>query len=143
MKTLRILTAVMMTVISLSAFAKDEKSSEKLKMDYTVKTYIDAVTQGRVSELASVLESDAKFTLTQGERIVKFSRHETLNWMKSSEGIRQNCSTDFNIIEMDASQAVVKVSMKYDTFLKVNLLSLANTKKGWKITNVSTSFINE
>lgn len=132
-----------MAAISVSAFAEDEKSSEKLRMDYTVKTYIDAVTLGKVSDLASVLESDAKFTLTQGERIVKFSRYETLNWMKSSEGIRQNCSTDFKIIEMDASQAVVKITMTYDTFLKVNLLSLANTKKGWKITNVSTSFINE
>lgn len=132
-----------MAAISLSAFAEDEKSSEKLRMDYTVKTYIDAVTLGKVSDLASVLESDAKFTLTQGERIVKFSRYETLNWMKSSEGIRQNCSTDFKIIEMDASQGVVKITMKYDTFLKVNLLSLANTKKGWRITNVSTSFINE
>ncbi|PRY53158.1 putative lumazine-binding protein [Arcticibacter pallidicorallinus] len=132
-----------MAAISVSAFAEDEKSSEKLRMDYTVKTYIDAVTLGKVSDLASVLESDAKFTLTQGERIVKFSRYETLNWMKSSEGVRQNCSTDFKIIEMDASQAVVKITMTYDTFLKVNLLSLANTKKGWKITNVSTSFINE
>lgn len=132
-----------MTIISLGAFAEDEKNSEKLKMDYTVRTYIDAVTAGKVKPLNEVLESDAKFTLTQGERIIKFSRYETLNWLKNNEGIRQNCSTDFKIIEMDASQAVVKISMKYDTFLKVNLLSLANTKKGWKITNVSTSFINQ
>lgn len=132
-----------MATISLSAFADDDTNSEKLKMDYTVKTYIDAVTEGKVKELASVLESDAKFTLTQGERIIKFSRYETLNWLKSSEGILQNCSTDYKILEMDASQAVVKISMKYDNFCKVNLLSLANTKKGWRITNVSTSFVNE
>lgn len=132
-----------MTIISLSAFAEDETNSEKLKMNYTVKTYIDAVTHGKVKDLAEVLESDAKFTVTQGERIIKFSRYETLNWLKGSEGIHQNCSTDYKIIEMDASQAVVKISMKYDSFLKVNLLSLANTKKGWRITNVSTSFINE
>lgn len=143
MKTLTILTAALMTIISFGAFAEDETNSEKLKVDYTVKTYIDAVTQGKVKDLAEVLESDARFTLTQGERIVNFSRYETLKWLKSSEGIRQNCSTDYNIIEMDASQAVVKISMKYDTFCKVNLLSLANTKKGWRITNVSTSFINE
>ncbi|WP_407431566.1 nuclear transport factor 2 family protein [Arcticibacter sp.] len=143
MKTLRILTAALMAIISFSAFAEDETNSEKLKMNYTVKTYIDAVTQGRVKELAAVLESDARFTLTQGERIINFSRYETLKWLKMNEGIRQNCSTDYKIIEMDASQAVVKISLKYDTFSKINLLSLANTKKGWKITNVSTSFIND
>lgn len=142
MKTLRILTALL-TIISFSAFAGDEKNNEKLKIDYTVSTYINAVTKGNVKPLNEVLESDAKFTLTQGERIAKFGRYETLNWLKNSEGIHQNCSTDFKIIEMDASQAVVKISMNYDTFLKINLLSIVNTKKGWKITNVSTSFINK
>ena len=111
-------------------------------MDYAVKTYIDAFTHGKVKALGEVLESDAKFTLTQGEKIIKFSRYETLSSLGNSEGIHQNCSTEYKIIEMDAAQAVVKVSMKYDTFYKVNLLSLANTNKGWKITNVSTSFVN-
>lgn len=143
MKTITILSAVLMLFISLSSFAGDETNSEKLRMNYTVKTYIDAVTEGKIKALASVLESDAKFTLTHGERIVRFSRYDTLKWLKSSEGIRQNCSTDYKIIEMDASQAVVKISMKYEGFSKVNLLSLANTKKGWLITNVSTSFIHD
>ncbi|MGV3706541.1 MAG: nuclear transport factor 2 family protein [Arcticibacter sp.] len=142
MKTIKLLTTAFLFIISLSSFGKDENNTEKLKMDYAVKTYIEAVTHGKVKGLSDVLESDAKFTLTQGEKIIRFSRYETLSSLKNNEGIHQNCSSDYKIMEIDAAQAIVKVTLKYDTFSKVNFLSLANTKKGWKITNVSTSFVN-
>lgn len=143
MKTLKNLTAAVLLAlsVSVSAFAADETAAEKLNMNYALKTYISAVTEGKLAALPEVLDKDIKFTSTRGDKIVNHSRSEMLNVLKVSENVKQNCATEFSVVESTPSLSVVKVTMKYEGFSKVEYLSLANTKNGWKITSVSTSFI--
>lgn len=68
-------------------------------------------------------------------------RTEILHILQSTENVKQNCVTEYNVVESTPSASVVKVTMKYDGFSKISYLNLANTTKGWKITSVSTSFI--
>jgi hypothetical protein len=140
MKTLKFLTAAFLMVVSFSAFAADGSKSEKLELSYTLKTYIAAVTQGKIAALPEVLDSNIKFTTTRGATIVNQGRTEMLNTLKFSENIVQNCTTEYTVVESNPTMSVVKLTMKYDTFSKVEFISLANTTKGWKITSVSTSF---
>ena len=139
MKTLKTITAAFLMVLSFSAFADDDKNSEKLQMNYALKTYIDAVAHGKIQNLPEVLDKDIKFTTTRGERIINHKKSEMLNVMKHNENVEQNCTTEFSIIESNPTISVVKVVMKYQDFSKVTYLNLANTTKGWKITNVSSS----
>lgn len=139
MKTLKTFTAALLMVLSFSAFADDDKNSEKLKMNYALKTYIDAVAHGKIQNLPEVLDKDIKFTTTRGEQIINHKKSEMLNALKHNENVEQNCTTEFSIIESNPTISVVKVVMKYQDFSKVTYLNLANTTKGWKITNVSTS----
>lgn len=141
MKTLRTLLAATLMVLSLASFANEEPKTQKLSMDYALKTYIDAVASGKVKGFADVLDNDVKFTTTRGEKTVNYSRSEMLNAIKSSENISQNCAVDHSFIEQGATQAIAKVTMKYDTFSRVNYVTLSQTNKGWKITNVSTVFL--
>ena len=140
MKTLTTLTAAVLMVLSFSAFASEDLKSEKLKMNYAVQTYIDAISNGETSGIEDIIDSKASFTLAKGNSIVNYSKSEIIASMKSNKGVQQNCSTDFNVIEQTIDQAIVKVSMKYDTFSRVNFVTIANTSNGWRITNVSSSF---
>jgi DNA-binding TFAR19-related protein (PDSD5 family) len=64
-----------------------------------------------------------------------------LTEMKNSENVAQNCQTDYAIVEQNPSQAIVKVTLKYEAFSRINYVTMAQTNKGWKITNVSSVFV--
>ncbi len=140
MKTLKTLATLFLMALSFTSFASDEPGSQKLTIDYALKAYIDAFTAGKLKGFSEVLDNNARFTETRGEKILNYSRAEVMNSLRSNANIQQNCSTDFTIVDQNPSQATVKVTMKYEAFSKINLITLNNTGKGWKITNVSSSY---
>lgn len=141
MKTLKTIAAALLIAFSFSSFAADGTAKEKLEMNYALKIYIEAVTNGKVAPLAEVLDKNAKFTTSRGENVLSFGRTEVLNNLQTSENVKQNCITEYSVIESTPSASVVKVLMKYDGFSKVTYLSLANTTKGWRITSAASSFV--
>ena len=54
MKTLKSITAALLIALSFSAFAADSPKNEKLEMNYALKTYIDAITLGKINALPEV-----------------------------------------------------------------------------------------
>ena len=139
MKTLKTLAIASLLVLSVSAFAK-EKNKERATMHDALNTYINAVSYGQTNALTDILDNDVKFTLAGGDRVSHLNKSGIVTSLKNFNGLQQNCQTEYSIIDLNSTQAVVKVTMKYDTFSKVNLVSLANSSDGWKITNVSSSF---
>lgn len=140
MKTLKtiICTFLFFAFVSPSGFAKADDTT--LTLDHAIKTYIEAVSLGKIKGLDEVLDKDVKFTVSQGNKVLNYNKTEMLNSMKGTEDLCQNCKTDFSIIERGDAQSIVKVTMIYETFSKVNFVTISNTHSGWKITNVSSSF---
>lgn len=142
MKTFKsFLAASVLILVTVTSFAKDEPTSQRLSMGFALKTYIDAISSGKIKPFAEILDNDVKFTVTRGEKIINYSRSEMLASMKASANIVQNCTTDYSIVEQNPTQAIVKVTMKYDAFSRINYVTMAQTSKGWKITNVSSVFL--
>jgi len=141
MKTLKSITAALLIVLSTSAFAKDDTKLEKLKINYALKTYVDAFTHGKIEGLAEVMDKDVKFTTTRGQQIINHDKNEILASLRNTQNVEQNCLTSFSIVESTPTQSVVKVIMKYDQFSKISYLNMANTGKGWKIVSVSSCFM--
>ena len=86
MKTLKTITAALLTVVSFSAFSADGSKHEKLNMSYAAQTYVDAMAHGKINALPEVLDKEIKYTTTNGERIQNFNKAEML---KSLEGIQK------------------------------------------------------
>lgn len=141
MKTLKTITAALLIVLSTSAFAKDDTKIEKLNINYTLKTYVNAITHGKIDGLAEVMDKDVKFSTTRGQQIITHNKNQMLESMKSLQNVEQNCITEFSIVEFTPTQSIVKVTMKYEGFSKISYLNISNTDKGWKIVSVATSFI--
>lgn len=140
MKTLQTLTAAFLITISMSAFAAGEPNSKRFVMTYVVETYIDAMTNGDIKELPSVLDSDVKFSHTRANKVVSYNKSEMLQSLKGVENVKQNCVSNYKVLEQNEAQALIKVSMKYKDFTRVSYVTMENTTTGWKITNVSSSF---
>jgi hypothetical protein len=141
MKTLKTIAAALLFVLSTSAFASDDTKSEKLNINYALKTYIDAVVHGKTNGLDEVMDKDVKFTSTRGEQIISHDKNQMLNSLKNLQNVEQNCSTEFSIVESTPTQSVVKVVLKYEGFSIISYLNMSNTGKGWKIVSVGTSYI--
>ncbi len=141
MKTLKTLTAAFLIVLTGSAFASDEIKEEKLQLNYTLQTFIDALSHGKIDDLPEILDTDAKLTFTRANKIYNYNKAEIIRSFKPLKNIEQNCTTDFIILESSASQAIIKVTMKYKEFSKISLVNMANSKTGWKITNISSTYL--
>lgn len=141
MKALKTIILAFCITFSFSAFSKDDGAKDqKFSMNYAVQTYIDALTQGKIKGFGDVLDNNVKFTLTQGEKVVSFNRNEMMEALKGTENLQQNCKTDYSIVEQNDAQSIVKVTMRYDVFTRINYVTITHTDKGWKITNVSSVF---
>lgn len=140
MKALKsIFAALLISVIVTSVgYAKVDKGY--LTMDYAIKTYVEAVTMGKVKGVEEILDNNVKFTLAQGNKVINYNKMELINSLKISENINQNCKTNYSIIEKGDAQTIVKVKMDYENFSKINYVTISNTDQGWKITNVSSVY---
>jgi hypothetical protein len=141
MKTLKALTAAVLIVISSSAFATDNEKNEKATINYTLQKYIGALSYGKINGISEVLDPQAQFTVTGMNKTIHYNTAQILSSLKGLKNVQQNCLTSYNIIELNPTQAIVKVTMKYDAFSRVDFVNIANTSDGWKITNASTSFL--
>ncbi len=141
MKTLKTLAVALFMVVSFSAFAAKQPQSKRSDMTQVVKTYVDAVSLGKVDDLPEILDQDFRFTTTRNAKIINHNRTEIIKVLKASKNVEQNCTTEYTVIQATPTQGLVKLTMKYQDFSKIQYLNLTNTGQGWKITAVSTSFI--
>jgi hypothetical protein len=141
MKTLKsIIAAVALVIVCGAAKANVIAEGDNLTRNFAINTYVDAMTRGKIQGLGDVVDQSAKFNMLRGKNVLSFTKGEMIESIKSNKNIEQNCTTSTTIMESNADMAVVKVDMQFDGFVRTNYVTVANTGKGWKITNVYSVF---
>ena len=142
MKTIKTIAAALILVVTFGAAKANTTNAdnELLTVNHAVNTYVNAMTHGQVSDLATVIDADAKFTMLRGEQMLSFNKSQILGSVQENENVEQDCKTTTTIRESNSDLTVVKVDMKYAGFTRSNYVTLANTADGWKITNVYSVF---
>jgi len=141
MKTLKsIIAAVALVIVCGAAKANVNAEGDNLTRNFAINTYVDAMTRGKIQGLGDVVDQSAKFNMLRGKNVLSFTKNEMIESIKSNKNIEQNCTTSTTIMESNADMAVVKVDMQFDGFVRTNYVTVANTGKGWKITNVYSVF---
>jgi hypothetical protein len=142
MKTLKsiILGLALLVVCGTVQANTPPNESDNLTKTYAVNTYINAMTRGKFDGLNDVLDQSVKFSMLRNKKVLSFTKKEMLDFMKSDKNVQQSCITSTSIVENDTNVAVIRVDMKFDDFVRSNYVTVANTGKGWKITNVYSVF---
>jgi hypothetical protein len=141
MKTLKlIILGLALLVVCNAAKASTYADGENLTKTYAINTYVDAVTRGKLQGLNDVVDQNAKFSLLSGKNILSYTRDEVFASLKLNKDVEEDCTTSTSIMESNADIAVVKVDMQFENFVRSNYVTIANTGKGWKITNVYSVF---
>jgi hypothetical protein len=129
-----------LALLVVCGIAKANTIDEKVTPNYAINTFVDAMTRGKLAGLDAVLDKSAEFNMLRGKKMLSFTKNEMLEFFKSNKNIEQACTTSTSIVESDSKVAIVKVSMKYDNFVRDNYVTIANNGSSWKITNVYSVF---
>ncbi|GAA3970629.1 nuclear transport factor 2 family protein [Mucilaginibacter dorajii] len=141
MKTLKsIIASLALIIVCGAAQANVKVEGDNLTRNFAINTYVDAMTRGKVAGFGDVVDQSAKFNLLRGKNVLSFSKSEMIESIKANKNTEQNCTTSTTIMESNSDMAVVKVDMQFDDFVRTNYVTVANTGKGWKITNVYSVF---
>ena len=141
MKTLKsIIASLALIIVCGAAQANVKVEGDNLTRNFAINTYVDAMTRGKVAGFGDVVDQSAKFNLLRGKNVLSFSKSEMIESIKANKNTEQNCTTSTTIMESNSDMAVVKVDMQFDGFVRTNYVTVANTGKGWKITNVYSVF---
>jgi hypothetical protein len=139
MKTIKLLIpAVAFAMFCMTAQAGNDNGDAAAK-NHVISVYIDAMTKGNIDEIGAVLDPNVKLILPQGRHLSTYGRSDILSFFRRVQNIRQDCTTSTTVIENGAMN-VVKVDMKFNSFVRSNFVTLANNGRGWKIINVYTIF---
>lgn len=141
MKTLKsIIAALALIIVCGVAKANVKAEGDNLTRNFAINTYVDAMTRGKVQGLGDVIDQSAKFNLLRGKSVLSFTKNEMIESVNANKNTEQNCTTSTTVMESNSDLAVVKVDMQFDGFVRTNYVTVANTGKGWKITNVYSVF---
>ncbi|GAA4307872.1 hypothetical protein GCM10023149_01560 [Mucilaginibacter gynuensis] len=138
MKTLKSILLGLALIIVTNVVKADDVA--KLTKDHAVSTYVDALAHGKIEGLTEVLDSNAKFSIMRGNKVISYGKNEMLNFYQTTADTEQNCTVNSSTVENNGEVAIVKIDMHYNGFTRSNLVTVANTGDGWKITNVHSVF---
>ena len=142
MKTLKSIILGLVTVLTVGAASakSTNPANERTSINYAVSAYVNAATHGQIGALNDVVDNNFKFSMLRGKSMVSYNKAQLLESFSATENVEQDCKTSVSINENNADMTVVKVSMQYKAFTRVNYVTLANTSEGWKITNIYSVF---
>ena len=138
MKTLKSILLGLALTIAFTAAKADGKPT---KMD-VLNIFMDAAAHGKTEKLEAVLDNDLEYEIQRGGNTIKTNKKTALDFFKAGQNVEQACKCSSTTLEDNGTFMVVKVEMKYDTYIRINVVTIKNTGSSWKITKVNTSVAN-
>jgi hypothetical protein len=142
MKTLKTIIAALLVVLTFGAAKANTiyNNDDKTSLNYAVNTYIDAISNGHVKELNTLVDENLKYSIERGDKKLVFNKTEYLEGLKADEGVKQDCLITSTVNEPTPDVTILKIDMKYAGFTRTDYVTLNNTAKGWKVTTIYSAF---
>jgi hypothetical protein len=143
MKTLKTTILALLIVVSFGAAKANtiyNNNDDRMSVNYAVNTYVSAISRGHVKELNNLLDDNLKYSIERGKKTLVFSKAEYLESLKADQGVEQDCLVTTTVNDTTPDVTIVKVDMKYADFTRTNYVTLTNSSKGWKVTNIYSTF---
>jgi len=143
MKTLKTTILALLIVVSFGAAKADtiyNNNDDRMSVNYAVNTYVSAISRGHVKELNNLLDENLKYSIERGKKTLVFNKAEYLESLKADQGVEQDCLVTTTVNDTTPDVTIVKVDMKYADFTRTNYVTLTNSSKGWKVTNIYSTF---
>lgn len=125
--------------IATASFAKD-KRVKNTNPTTVIDSYIQITTKGNTEGIQHLFSKDFKWTQSSNAKTKTCNRTDLITYLKSNKGLIQNCITTYSIVEKNNNCVIVKIEMKYDSFTKVECITLCNENQEWTINQIIESY---
>lgn len=134
-----LLLTVLGTVLTTATFAKNPLPARaKNVLDVFAESHLNT----DAKSLEKILSTDALMKFTRGYEVLSQSQSSVIKLMRLNQGIKQNCSTKYDVLASSDAMVLAKVDFVYKDFIVENYLTLElDRSQKWKITSVSKFFV--
>lgn len=141
MKTSIKLFIAAIIVLTSGTFANATMVDKNLNTaENAIHEYIDGITLGRTENLEELFTENFKRN-TSGKGIsYSHTKSQVISFLKQNKNLKQNCKTQYNVIEQSAQFALAQIEMKYPDFIKVEYVQLFREGNEWKINQITTTY---
>lgn len=139
MKTLKsIMFGLVLLIACTAANAAVKQTTAALSKNDVLDVYINAVVHGKIENLDRALANDVQYNMYRGEKVFKLNKDDILASFKATENVEQTCQCTTTKIEDNDQTMVIKLDMKYDNYVRTNLITIVHNRNEWKITKIET-----
>ncbi|WP_343565996.1 nuclear transport factor 2 family protein [Sphingobacterium sp.] len=141
MKTLvkTFLAAALIAVSTCTMAADPGKTLNLSTADLAIDSYVSVITEGASGGVEQLFASDFSQKI-QGQTGRTNKRSEVISFLKKQKGEKLNCTTNTEILEESENYMVAKITMKFETFTKTDLVTLVNEAGTWKVASSVNSY---
>ncbi|RKO72571.1 hypothetical protein D7322_07195 [Sphingobacterium puteale] len=135
-------------LIAVSTFAmaaeglgsKSAKANVNLSTaDFALDHYVAVTTAGESTGVEQLFAEDFNQNV-QASNTKTNSRGEVVKYLKKQKGEKLNCTVTTDIIEESADYMVAKVTLKFESFTKTDLVTLERVGNEWKVSKSINSY---
>ncbi|MEN5231563.1 nuclear transport factor 2 family protein [Sphingobacterium faecium] len=148
MKTL-VKTFAAAALIAVSTFSmaagKPEVSNPKKTVvnlstaDLVIDHYVAVMTEGQSAGVEQLFTSDFSQKIHASNDQTN-SRSAVISFLKKQKSQHLNCKTSTTIVEQSSDYMLAKVTMQFDGFTKIDLVTLVNDGGNWKVSQSINSY---
>ena len=118
-----------------SAKANVNLSTADLALDH----YVAVTTEGESAGVEQLFSADFNQKI-QTTNALSNSGSEVVKSLKKQKGERLNCTLSTDIIEESTDYMVAKVTLKFENFIKTDLVTLERVGNDWKVSKSINSY---
>jgi hypothetical protein len=138
-KTLKTIAAALIMVTSLSSFASEKANPLKdVESNMVIDTYLEAVTVGSIDLNKFLFAGDFEYrNVNNNDRVGK---KEYIKFLEANKGTKYDCESSYEMLSQDGKVCMAKATMVFDNFTRVDYITLNQSKDGWKVSKVETTY---
>jgi len=137
--TIATIAAAVLMTLSLSSFASTNNPLKLKGATEILLTYTEATTIGTTDMNKYLFTADFQYENLANNN--KADKKAYLKFLKQNEGLTFDCKTKTEILDQTGNTAIAKTSYAFKDFTRVDHITLTQTKEGWKISKVITSYL--
>jgi hypothetical protein len=138
MKTLKSIMFGLTLLLAFGAAKATDKPARALTKNDVLDIYTNALVHGKIDGVDKILANDVEYNMYRGERRFTMNKQSILDSFKATENVEQTCKCTTSIVEDTDDGMVVKFEMKYDKYVRTNLITISLKHSDWKITKIET-----
>jgi len=133
-----IATALILFASSM-AFGTDKNSPTKsMNAMRTIAMYLDATALGNAQFNEKLFAKDFEYYSTANDS--KHSKKNYTKFLKENQGMQYDCKTTYEILDESGNSCIAKATMEFESFTRIDHITLCHTKDGWQVSKVVTTY---